>query len=352
MDTCLKQSYKDEALEEKNKARILSVFSSEEYREFFSETPDWAEIGKYADVLTHDVATSHDEWIALLREVRPEVIMGAWSLPPLTEEIVEALPELRYLCYFCGSVRKKIPRSFLERGGLVTNWGEVAAFSVAECALLLILGCLRRANHYFLEMKCEKTWKATAVRPGESLKNKRIGIHGVGVVARKLAALLAPFEVQLQAWSALVPDEIYSANGFQKARSLEGLFADNDVIVEAEGLAPETLGSVNAKVLENLEAGKVFVNIARGKVVDEAALVSLAQSREVFIGLDVYENEPLPATSPLRTLRNVLLFPHVAGPTKDHYPQITRNAFSNLKTYLKTGMPPNSLTPEHYDRCT
>ncbi len=296
------------------------------------------------------------EWEAMLPELNPEVIVGCWKMPPLNQKLLTRCSALRYVCYLAGSVRKKIDRSFLERGGVITTWGDEAAPSVAECALMLAMMCLRQATRFALEMHVDRTWRSPASYPDLprplTLIGKRVGIHGFGAVALSLQRLMAPFATRIEAFSQPVPDTLYTKHGIKKAESLASLYRDNDVVFIAESLTLHTQGSVDAALLDQLRPGSVLVNVARGPIIDEKALEALAMRGQVQIGLDVFTTEPLPMESPLRGLRNVTLLPHTGGPTIDCYPNCGRRARRNFMSWLAGEVPPDSLSLARYDMAT
>jgi phosphoglycerate dehydrogenase-like enzyme len=185
-----------------------------------------------------------------------------------------------------------------------------------------------------------------------TLAGKRVGLHGMGAVARALAGLLRPFGVNLAAYSRGVPEAHMLALGVRPCASLEELFRHAEVLFEVEGLNGHTRGSVTADLLELLPPDAVFVNVGRGALADEAALAALARAGRLRVGLDVYHREPLAADSPLRDNPGVLLSPHVAGPTWETYPLCGAQALENLAAYLRGETPENLVTLEIYDRAT
>jgi len=143
-----------------------------------------------------------------------------------------------------------------------------------------------------------------------------------------------------------------AAHGIRRAASLEALFADNDIIVELAPLYPSTEGIVQEKHLRLIRPGGVFVNVGRGAVVDEAALLRVAQEGKIMVGLDVYGIEPLPVDSPFRGLRNVTLTPHIAGPTTDRRRDAGAFALENLSAYSGDRPLQAIVTPAVYDTST
>jgi len=190
--------------------------------------------------------------------------------------------------------------------------------------------------------------------PTRSLRGKKIGIHGLGAIARHLISLLKPFGVTISCHSAGVPAELFEEQGVRRCDSLEELVSGIDVMVECEAWTPETEGSVDARILGLLPDGAVFVNVGRGALVDEDALARLATEGKINLAIDVYQEEPLPLDSPLMLVPDVLLSPHIAGPTRDSLPLCGDLALDNLKHYLsgKPGQIKNVVTLEIYDRTT
>jgi phosphoglycerate dehydrogenase-like enzyme len=155
--------------------------------------------------------------------------------------------------------------------------------------------------------------------------------------------------------SAYAPDvdaTTAARHGIKAAASLEALFADNEIIVELAPLIPETTGIVTEKLLRLIRPGGVFVNVGRGAVVDEAALLRVAQEGKIAVGLDVFSLEPLPADSGFRGLPNVTLTPHLAGPTTDRRRDAGEFALNNLRAYAEDRPMQALITPRVYDTST
>lgn len=328
---------------------LLAVLTPTEVREFLPE-PLLGEVRGLAPKFRLVDPTGMDER-DLERELQatnPNILLGCWKTPTLAEKLPA---DLHYVCYITGSVKRLISRGHLERGLLVTNWGGSISRTVAEAALFHILACLRNASHWAIAMHQPgvAAWK-NGITDARSLFCRRVGIHGFGPVARELVTLL-------RAWScpitALAPDltaELAHAYGIERAGSLEALFAENEIVVELAPLIPATTGIVTEKLLRLIKPGGVFVNVGRGAVVDEAALLRVVREGKIAVGLDVYTQEPLPANSEFRALPNVSLTPHTAGPTIDRYPDAGAFALKNLRAYVEDRPLEAVVTPEIYDQ--
>jgi Phosphoglycerate dehydrogenase and related dehydrogenases len=290
-----------------------------------------------------------EAWAEWLRAEKIEIVVSGWVTPRLPEEP----GALRAVCHVAGSVRGLVPRSLLERGVVVSNWGDLPGRTVAEAALHLVLCALRRTPHYVkLVANDSRAWSALP-HGTRTLFGRRVGIHGFGSVARALVPLLRPFGVEIAAYSEGVSAEDYAAFGVRHADSLDVLFSNSEILIEAEGLTPATAGSVDERRLRLLPEGAVFVNVARGGLVaDEAALARVAAERGLRLGLDVYREEPLPPESPLRGLDEAFLQPHLAGPTDDEALRAGERLMENLARVLAGQPPVHVVSLAAYDRAT
>lgn len=286
--------------------------------------------------------------VELLQKANPEVVVTSWQTPPLPGAWLDAEScRLRYVCHLGGTVRRIVPRSFLERGGLVTNWGGAVAGSVAEHALLLALAALRDLPAWSRGKADREKGPRT-----RTLRGKRVGIHGLGGVAQALVRLLQPFGVEVAAFSAGVPAAVFAAHGVREAGSLEELLAASEVFFECEALTPATEAILDATRLALLPEGAVFVNVGRGRLVAESALLAAARSGRLRVAVDVLEQEPITPASALCQVPEAIVSPHIAGPTQEEYAAIGRRAEENLRCYLRGETPADVVTLAHYDRAT
>jgi phosphoglycerate dehydrogenase-like enzyme len=293
---------------------------------------------------------SPDDWVRLWRESPEEILISAWQTPSLNSALQPTdLKALRYVCYLAGSVRKLVPRELIEQGLVVTNWGSSISATVAECTLMLILMALRRASYWAVAMHRDGAWKNKDTFT-QSLLGRRVGFHGFGSISQCLVPMLRPFTSQIQAYSPSMPDAAFSRFGVKRLASLEQLFAESDVVVELAAATPENYHVVTENHLRMIPEGGMFVNVGRGCVVDLDGLLRVAREGRLQIALDVYEQEPLPADSPLRGLPNVTLLPHLGGPTRDRRRDAGALAVKNLHAFL-SGEPLDAVvTLDVYDR--
>ncbi len=333
--------------------RVLFAFDEHEREAFFPEG-----IPALADTETRwkpDGSLTPAAWLALLEEFQPTVIVSCWSTPALPTAFVAETSSLRYVCHLVGSARNLVPRVFLERGGLLTNWGAIAGKPVAEHALLLALSSLRNKAAWrpLITGPRAQPWRSATMRlKPRSLFGRRVGLHGFGHVARSLVELLRPFNVHIAAYSDGVPPSLMRNLGVTPCDSLVELAAHSEVFFGCEALNARTATSVNARVLAALPDNAVFVNVGRGGVVDEPALLREGATGRIRLALDVVTREPLAADSPFLTVPDAIISPHIGGPTYDHFPDCGQLALDNLSRFFR-GEPLDALiTPELYDRST
>lgn len=327
---------------------VLLAISAEEYSLFLSEA-SW----EATPHLHFDPDTSRELWRETLERENPEILISCWSTPPLPLDWLEDSEcALKYVHHIVGSVRRVVPRSFIERGGLVSNWGTLAAPPVAEHALLLALSALRNQGKWKNAASHAYGRRASEYLHTRSLFDRSIGIHGFGNIARTLVGLLKPFSPKIRAYSAGVPVRMFHALDVERCDSLEELCLGTDVFFECEALTAQTKRSVSEAILRLLPDNAVFVNVGRGDVVDEAALIAEAESGRLRLALDVLSKLPADLAARLNRIPDAILTPHIAGPTMDDFRKCGEKALFNAKCWLKGGMPEELVTMEIYDRST
>ncbi len=328
---------------------IIASLSPQLFKQFF------AEISENQDILSEiqqvDPANPYVDLVEKINACRSEVLLTGWGSVPLPDCFLKDCPTIRYVCHLTGEMRWLLPRSLIAEGLLVTQGGAAISDNVAEGAHFLILACLRRATNATTTMHLRNGW-GLSVAPPESLLDKRVGIHGFGNIAQQLTLLLKPFRCTISVYSPPVPDATLQAFSTEREVCLENLFEKNDIVVELEALTNHTEGMIGKNLLKRIRPGGVFVNIGRGRLVKEDELEEIARAGKNYIGLDVYNEEPLPPDSPLRGLENVFLEPHLGGPTPDRFTICAEHALSNIHAY-RLGEPLESVVGlSEYDRMT
>lgn len=301
----------------------------------------------------YDPLNPTESWSEALQRFQPSVLIACWSTPLLPGPTPgQTLP--RYICHLAGSVRNVVPRWFIERGGIVSNWGNAVCEQVAEQALLLALSALRNAPDWRSYIRDYAPLRANPalVLKTRSLYGRRVGIHGFGRIARALLELLHPFRVEVSVYSDGVPPAYILAHGATPLDTLEDLFSQSEVLFECEALTPRTHSSVTRKLLAALPDDAVFVNVGRGLTVDEPALEKEAASGRLRVAVDVVHEEPVTSKTALFALDSAILSPHIGGPTSDEHPRCGAFALSNIQRYISNEPIQARLTLDVFDRST
>lgn len=205
------------------------------------------------------------------------------------------------------------------------------ADQVAEQTLALLLGLLRGMPIFF-----RQSLEREFIRqPTCDLHGKRIGIVGLGGNGRRLAQLLHPFRTTISAVDYYPVNKPSDVDQLWDANQLLRLAAQSDILILAVPLNENTRGFINQSVFEAMPCGSYFINVARGSCVDEVALVAALSSQHLAgAGLDVTDIEPLPSDSPLWSLPNVMITPHVGAQAATRVDDSTRLACENLTRYF------------------
>jgi phosphoglycerate dehydrogenase-like enzyme len=177
----------------------------------------------------------------------------------------------------------------------------------AELAVTLILASLRRIG-WFAAEQSRRAWSHVRT---EAMAGKRVLLVGYGPIGAAIEERLAPFGVSISRASRT------PRPGVAALTDLRRLAGDTDILVACISLHPATIGLVSRDVLAALPDGALVVNVARGPVVDGAALTEQVESGRLRAALDVTDPEPPPADWPGWTLPNVLMTPHIGGDTSD-----------------------------------
>jgi phosphoglycerate dehydrogenase-like enzyme len=218
---------------------------------------------------------------------------------------------------------------------LVTSASGVLADQVAEHAVALMTGWTRSMPAFFRAQQ-----KKEFVRlPTHDLTRSTVGIVGLGGVGRRLARLLAPFDVRTIATDMFSVDKPDEVAALWPADRLDDLLAVSDFVVLCVPLNDSTRGMIDAATIARMKSGAVLVNVARGPLVAADALATaLCSGRLAGAVMDVTDPEPLPPESPLWEMPNVIITPHVGGQSDWRIDTMTDLFCRNLRRW-RAGLP-------------
>ena len=271
-------------------------------------------------------------------------------------ELLEAGPGLEWVHSGAAGVGSSLTPTMLESTVVFTNSAGVHAPPMAETVLAMLLH-FGRGLDFALDAQRRSEWTKEPYYAGGAplteLSDSTVGIVGFGGIGRDVARRVASLGARVIAAKRRPPRPgeanlaPVAGGGVLGSRieivwgesGLDAVYRESDAIVVAAPDTPETRGMVNADAFERMKEGAVFINVARGGLVDEEALVrTLSEGRIRGAGLDVFSKEPLPSDHPLWGLPNVVLTPHVSAVTRGFWRREADLILRNLDRYL-TGAP-------------
>ena len=225
------------------------------------------------------------------------------------------------------------------------NSPDSLTHSTATSALMFMLMLVKRLPEQERLARMGR-WDLQAQTVGRELRAHTLGIIGLGRSGRELVRLLAPFEMKILAYSPQA-DPPQAAELGVKLTSLERVMRESDVVSVHSNLTPAKHKMITAAHLAMMKPTAFFVNVARGELVDQAALVRILQERRIAgAALDVFEHEPLPVTDPLIALDNVILTPHWSPATRDVKNLTAETIFGGMRKVARGELPDNIINPE------
>ncbi|MCM2371527.1 D-2-hydroxyacid dehydrogenase [Aporhodopirellula aestuarii] len=228
-----------------------------------------------------------------------------------------------------------VPGVIAEPRIVVSSASGLFAPQVAEQTFGLLFGLLRRIGLFERARQIPEFIR----RPTDDLRGKTVGIVGLGGNGREIAKMLRPWEVRILATDFYPENQPDEVDALWSADRTDELFAASDIVILTLPLNQSTHHCVSETQLSAMKPGGYLVNVARGAVVDEAALVAaLASGHLAGAGVDVTGFEPLPPSSPLWTDPNVLITPHVGAQSFRRVDDTTDLVCINLRRYF-AGLP-------------
>ena len=278
-----------------------------------------------------------------------DAVITTWDMPTIDRAVLERADRLKILSHAGGEMRFFLDEEIfaLKPEIVVCHAAGVMALPVAEHTLCVTLACLRNLFHFREWVSGTKNWWDYDPAKNRSLPGKKVGIIGLGQIAREFIELVRPLKVELLVYSKHLSEEKAAEDGLVKA-GLEEIFSTCDVITLSAANTPENRHLVNRDLLGRIKPGAVFVNNARGAIVDEQALIEELETGRFMAAIDVTDPEPPAADNKLRSLPNVLLTPHIGGPVPEQRYWLMEEAVANLEAFFD-GRPVRGLiTRERY----
>jgi lactate dehydrogenase-like 2-hydroxyacid dehydrogenase len=248
---------------------------------------------------------------------------------PVDQALVESLPNLGLIACFTAGYDGVDLAWASERGLKVSHSPGVNHEDVADFALGLMLAAWRGLVEGDAIVR-EGRWRPTEKRITTSLAHRRVGIVGLGAIGEAAARRAAAFGLEIAWWG---PNEKPHAP-WPRAASLVSLANDSDILIVAARPSEANRGMIDRTVIEAVGPHGLIVNVARGQLVDEPALIAALRAGKLgMAALDVFQSEPTPADR-WKDVPNVLLSPHTGGATSGALPKMLALTRENLRRFF------------------
>jgi phosphoglycerate dehydrogenase-like enzyme len=302
-----------------------------------------ARIEQYVDIVECESVKVEDVMTRIVGKEGLVVPLTPHTL--VTREVIDRGDALKFIGSTYGGTRQNIEDEYAIRKGLVVvHTGEARARPMAEYTLSLVLSALHRIQAFHHAMRTGDFWPADRFGRIRTLSGSKVGVIGIGRIGSALLELLAHFTANIAIRSNHITEARAKEMGVEKL-TLDEVFSECDVIILTGGYTPETHHMIDAEQFEKMKDGALFVNVARGGMVDEQAMIRAVSERNLFLALDVFEEEPLPADSPLRNSDRVLITPH-RGCNAIECERRWQVIADEIERYYTGGLPESALTLE------
>jgi phosphoglycerate dehydrogenase-like enzyme len=263
------------------------------------------------------------------RDLAPlATVMVGWNVPP---EVLAQARRLRWVHSSGAGVERLLVPPIVDSDVVVTDSSGIHR-AMVEHVYAVILAFARRL-HVAIRLQLAHRWDHAAVT-GDELRGKTLAILGLGAIGRDIARAAGAFDLRVIGTKRR-PEPIEGVARVLPPGGLHEVLGDADYVVVALPLTGSTRGLIGDREFAAMKPSAVLINIGRGAIVDEAALIAaLRDGRIAGAGLDVFVEEPLPPDSPFYEMANVIVTPHVAGSTPRYFDRVTALLSENLRRFL------------------
>ena len=313
-------------------------------REMFDDTIEY--LGKHFDLVTNqeDKLFTRDELFKLLEGA---VGVQSYSADRIDAELLDRCPDLRAVCNTAVGYNNIDLAACSERGVMATNTPGVLDNSVADYAIGLMIATCRRMGEGERYLRAGQ-WTGTYLKQtlGQDVHGATLGLFGFGRIGQEIAKRARGFDMKILYHSR----NRAAADAEQRTQaryvSKDELLAQSDVVMLILPYTTDTHHFIGAAELKKIKSSAVLVNMARGGIVDDAALIAALKKKTIWAaGVEVFENEPKLNPGFLE-LENVFLSPHIASASESTRRAMAMTAAKNLVAALTDGNPPNLLNPD------
>lgn len=269
--------------------------------------------------------------------MQADIFVGHAKVPVPWAEVVQQ-GRLKWIQSSAAGLDHCLKPEVIDSDILVSSVSGLFANQVAEQTMSLLFGVYRSALTFFRAYQKREFVR----RPTMDFHGQTVGIVGFGGNGRRIAEVLAPWGNRILATDKYPWDKPDYVERLVGADQLDDILHEIDCLILCVPLNAETKGMINQSVLEKLKPGSVVINVARGPVIQEEDLIGALESGYLAgAGLDVVEVEPLHPTSPLWTMENVVISPHVGAQSRFRVPNTIKFVSQNIQRFLRGEEPLN-----------
>lgn len=305
----------------------MKIAVLDDYQGVARDMVDWSQLPKDSEVsFFQDHITNEADLVARLKDF--QVVMGMRERTPFPRSVLERLPELRLLIT-TGARNAVFDEVAATELGITICGTQGAGEGPTELTWGLIIGLLRHIPEEDLRTRRGK-W---GTEIGVGLQGKTLGLLGLGHIGSLMARVANAFDMKVIAWSQnLTPERAAECQATYVDK--EALFRESDIVSVHVRLSERTKGLVGAAELALMKPSSYLVNISRGPIVDEEALIDVLQRKAIAgAALDTFDVEPLPPSHPFLKLTNTIIAPHNGYVTEESYRAMYGGVLEDIRAF-------------------
>lgn len=280
-----------------------------------------------------------------------DIIITSWGSPRIDKDLLDAAPGLKFIFHAAGSIKSCVDIEIMEKGVRVSSASGVLGRNVAVTTFGLILSSVKKMPWWNEFIKEEKDWRGNKklLQYTEEISGVNTGVISMSIVGKNLVSLLKNVTDRIYVYDPFWSEENISEYGGRKVEKLHEIAEKCDIIALCAPLLKATEGMLDKAFFRKMKDGAVFINTARGAIIDESALIEELKKERIFACLDVTNPEPPAPESPLRILKNAVLSPHIAGLVNSGLGDIGKFCAAEIKRFIDGKPLLNEMVPEKMD---
>ncbi|MGW0130112.1 D-2-hydroxyacid dehydrogenase family protein [Streptomyces sp. NPDC003299] len=302
----------------------------DDFQNVATDLADWSPVADRVDVVSFGTHFADEDALAAAL-AGFEIVVTLRERVPFPASLLARLPRLRLL--IASGMRNSVIDYAAAAAHGVTVCGTASSSTPpVELTWALLLGLARGIVEESGALRSDGPWQSTV---GADLHGSRLGLLGLGKIGSRVAQVGLAFGMRVSAWSQNLTQERADEVGVERAASKEELLANSDFVSVHLALGERTRGLLGAAELALLKPTAYLINTSRAAIVDQDALLAaLREGRIAGAGVDVFDEEPLPAGHPMRMAPRLLATPHLGYVSRANYRTYYGQAVENIQAYL------------------